>query len=1065
MAGPERDLQLLAQKAITAFRNDSGTYRAGYLTHDVKVSEGFVEVTPYHYDGTTKITGGAMALRTGTITMGDTSIDGPVATTLVNGITETTRGAAIETITNREDGIEQAWRFDSAPLADGDLVVSVSVVGQTFVADTATGLHFKSPTALGFRYSDATWVDAKGTTWPIDARYVDGQIVMTVPEDIVKSSTFPAVLDPTVTAEVAVDAPVNGGTGTGANQAAIASDGTNYLVVWSDRRLSTDADIFGTRISPSGTILDADGILIGSGPGIQTHPTVTFAGGTYVVAWEDFKVTDGTESDIVAARVSSAGAVTQLGTIAGTTTSETEPALGSAGGTGLLTWTVGAANIQGAIFNGTTFGAPFNVAASANVEIQSAVAGAPGTGFLVAWSEGAQTDANLRGSIVTTGGSVGAAFDISAAANRQFDPTVAFNGTNFMVAWSNNNGGLNIFGTRVTTAGAVLDTRVENTLTVGGVPVTTAADSQEQPKIACTAATCLVVWRERRNFATASFDIFGQRLNPDFTLAGGELQIATANQAQQAPAVATDGSNFFSVWHDSRDARIQTVFGSAVSAAGAVGANLRLVTGNNREFNPAVGHAGNTHVVAWTDSRSNDSTDVMFVRFNGLTKLDANALTLNGSANAQFAPAISSSGGTQMFAIWSDTRSGVDADLFMTKINTDGSVTSAAGTPLAQAAGDQLTPAVAVSNPGGTAAGAALVVWQDRRGTSFDIMGALLDASGNIIKNDIVICDAAGDQNRPAVAFDTNNQQWVVVWSDGRVNTDFDIFGARIDATGTVLDANGVLVSGGATGSQFTPSLAFTGGIFLAVWQDRRSDGEGDIFGARIQAGASLNVLDPSGFGIGGTTGAQSSPTVAQNVGSFLVAWQDGRNAATTGSDIFGIGIGTTGAVGEPEFVISAGPENETTPALGDSSAAKVSRIAYVKERPDLQTVRVVSRQITVSATTGSLCSTDAQCGTGGFCVDSRCCESACGGNAIDCQSCKSTLTGQPDGVCAPTLLGKVCRPYADTFCDRQEKCDGVNITCPDDIGRRQGIACTTSVGGTGVCPPDDVTGAPHVCQ
>ena len=38
--------------------------------------------------------------------------------------------------------------------------------------------------------------------------------------------------------------------------AAVAFDGTNYLVVWQDQRGSTGRDIYAARVSPDGTVLD-----------------------------------------------------------------------------------------------------------------------------------------------------------------------------------------------------------------------------------------------------------------------------------------------------------------------------------------------------------------------------------------------------------------------------------------------------------------------------------------------------------------------------------------------------------------------------------------------------------------------------------------------------------------------------------------------------------------------------------------------------------------------------------------------------------------------------------------
>src|SRR5207244_1699991 len=46
----------------------------------------------------------------------------------------------------------------------------------------------------------------------------------------------------------------------------VAFDGVNYLVIWSDTRsgspVGPDADIFGARVTPAGSVLDSEGIPI-----------------------------------------------------------------------------------------------------------------------------------------------------------------------------------------------------------------------------------------------------------------------------------------------------------------------------------------------------------------------------------------------------------------------------------------------------------------------------------------------------------------------------------------------------------------------------------------------------------------------------------------------------------------------------------------------------------------------------------------------------------------------------------------------------------------------------------
>jgi hypothetical protein len=140
--------------------------------------------------------------------------------------------------------------------------------------------------------------------------------------------------------------------------------------------------------------------------------------------------------------------------------------------------------------------------------------------------------------------------------------------------------------------------------------------------------------------------------------------------------------------------------------------------------------------------------------------------------------------------------------------------------------------------------------------------------------------------------------------------------------------------------------------------------------------------------------------------------------------------------------------------------------VIYEKDRPDIDTTRAATRRVTFSGSLGTSCSMDSQCASG-FCVDGRCCDQACGGtNTGDCQACSLGAGSSTNGLCEVIAnTNHVCRNYADTFCDVREKCDGVSTTCPVDLGRREGVNCTDSGGQPGVCPANDVTGSPHVCQ
>lgn len=1059
VTGPEREL---GRGNAATFTVAQDGFQAGHDTHAALIRDtGIVDLTPVRPVGPGTMRGDALVLETVAISADDGLFAGPAFGTRVRptGEVEIDRGSVLEVWRNEEDGVRQEWEFANAPPLAGDLVVEVTVRGQRFVSATDSGLHFMGADGLGFRYSHAIWIDSAGKEWPIQAAFSDDRIRMVVPGPVVELTQFPAVLDPTIGAEVAVDSPVIGGSGANVFAPQVATDGTHFLVVWSDQRNGLENDIWGVRVGSDGTLLDPAGIEIASGPGVQSNPTVVFDGTSYVVAWEDFKVAGGNEADIDVARVSTAGAVTQLAAIATTAASETNPEIASTGAGTLLTWSA-SNNIMGSVSLGT----PFAIAASANVEKNQVVAGGGG-GYLVVFTETvAAGNDDLRGQLVTGAGALsGSVFNISATTGSQDFAGAAFDGSNYVVVWSQTaSGGADIYGTRVSTAGAVLDTRVVNMVAVGGVPVDQGPSNQEFPSVACVGTSCLVAWQDRRNLAATGFDVLGLVINTSTFTLGSEITISAPTQNQNIPRLTATGGGFFATWLDLRTVNQSLAVGARISSGGGVtDANgIILVTGNNQQTSPATVRAGTQLGVVWSDSRSTSGNDIAMVRFNtNGAKADAVARMVSTAANSQFSPAGAELGGNYFF-VWADSRGGVNKDIYGARFNpTSGTPIDAAGLAISTAAGDQLVPAVASNGTD------ALVVWHDRRNGSFDIFGAIVNSSGSVSAN-FPISTAAFDQFRPFPVWNASTNQFVVVWQDGRTSggNGREIYAARVTTAGSVLDANGVLVASPANGA-FNPQIAISGSTMLAVWEDRRNGiTNSDIFGARLTAGASLTVLDTNGIAVSTAAGSQGSPTIASVGTSFVVAWRDARAFATTSNDIYGQQVSTSGVLSGGNFVISANPEDEGSPSLSFVTTGN-ARVSYEKRRPDLDTIRVQSRTISVGTSTGQTCSSGANCSSG-FCVDSYCCDTACGNDSrSDCQACAFSKTLQPNGTCAPIAAGTICRNFANPsniFCDLREQCDGVNVDCPPDIGRNQGLVCNSTT--MTVCPPNDASGAPHVC-
>lgn len=91
--------------------------------------------------------------------------------------------------------------------------------------------------------------------------------------------------------------------------------------------------------------------------------------------------------------------------------------------------------------------------------------------------------------------------------------------------------------------------------------------------------------------------------------------------------------------------------------------------------------------------------------------------------------------------------------------------------------------------------------------------GFLLIAS--LFSADFAICTAPSSQYYPAAIF--ANNQYYVFWTDYRTSPIYSLYGARVSATGTVLDPNGKVLF---QDSVFNPRVAFDGTNLMVVWRE-----------------------------------------------------------------------------------------------------------------------------------------------------------------------------------------------------------------------------------------------------
>jgi large repetitive protein len=163
------------------------------------------------------------------------------------------------------------------------------------------------------------------------------------------------------------------------------------------------------------------------------------------------------------------------------------------------------------------------------------------------WKNG--SDSRIIASRVGTDGSVldPAGVTISPSAHGAAEPPIAFDGTNYLVAWDDNRNDPwgDIFAARMSPAGAVLDP--------SGIAVAAnsspAGLAQREPSVAAN-GSFLVAWRDdrRRGVAADGADIFAAQVNSDgAVLDPSGISLTDSATYDSQPAVAPGAGDTWSV--------------------------------------------------------------------------------------------------------------------------------------------------------------------------------------------------------------------------------------------------------------------------------------------------------------------------------------------------------------------------------------------------------------------------------------------------------------------------------------------------------------------------------------
>lgn len=602
----------------------------------------------------------------------------------------------------------------------------------------------------------------------------------------------------------------------------VANAGSEWAVFWKDF-VGVAWQVRAARIGPDGTPIDASPVDLFSAPSQPYNGTAVFAQDQYLVVWNHWGGAG--LDDVFGQRITTN--LMPIGgriTIAGDDDYDVWPALATDGRDFFVAWENYNTCCAGG--GGKTFGArvsrlgqvldPGGILLSATTSVtigRRPGAAFDGSNWLASWSYDAQFGSErIHAARVAPAGVVldqNGGFVVDPAGDRQTQTTaVGLPGGGFAVLWTDGRSGrdeADVFAAPVSANG-----------TVGAsAAIARGAPAQVAPDLVAAAGGYFVVFESRVSGASR---ILGQRLDgrgAPIDLA--PIEVASASAGVRRPAVAFDGTVYLVVWEDQ-----VAIWGRRLGLAGNLldPQPVRIMGG----IDPDVAAQPGVFLVVDTHTPSNPQIRMPFaarVRATDGTVLDPVPIPL-GQYFAQ-RPAVAAFGSRWLVA-WQrhfshdETRANIHAAFVDPTGATPGDF-------LVEAPFSRVLIDAAVATDGATS---GLVLWNDATSPAAgpDVLGRIVLTNGTVLAR-ATISGAAAEQSLPAVGWD--GAQYHTVWQDRRNITFFvddrkDVFGARVDAGGTVLDGNGFPVFDGVR-PEIQPTVTGTNGTALfaaAIFEDRQ---------------------------------------------------------------------------------------------------------------------------------------------------------------------------------------------------------------------------------------------------
>lgn len=526
-----------------------------------------------------------------------------------------------------------------------------------------------------------------------------------------------------------------------------------------------------------------------------------------------------------------------------------------------------------------------------------------GTQWLVAWSSQAIAGSiyayGIEAARIATDGTVlddpalVVAVDLGQAPSYFWD--VASDGSNWTVFWTGFSGAqAQVRAARISSAGVLVDTTPKVIATTPGSPATPV-----NGRATFAGNRYFVVWSQWSS--SGQDDIRGQFANASLSSIGGSFNVANHFDYEVTPAVATNGTDFYVVWDRYNPCCVggaSKVYGTRVTQAGAVldgptGDALYDTNGYGFQgVNPDVGWDGGQWVAVFREPETNGYfVNACRVSTAGAV-LDFNGFAIDPVGPSQGTPALAALANGGSLAVWQDTRAGgsfAPTDIYAAKVHANGTAT-------ARGCASNGAPSQLSADVTGAPNDGSLIVFESRTSGQQRVLAQLTDSAGQPIGGPVEVA-AGADVLNPNAAW--NGSLWLIAW-----DTNTGVKARRFDAALSPIDVAPIHVMNGSRSD-----CAAQGDVFLVTALNNPTYYQFvEVYSRRVSASTG-SVLDAASVLVGATY-AIDQQVIAFD-GGFLVTWQRNWSHDNPWCDVFLRKVSVNNVPGTQASTVSSSVYNQ----------------------------------------------------------------------------------------------------------------------------------------------------------